>query len=137
MRKDGAWGGQPELAAVSQRFQVDITLHQLGLPANQMTEVSQPRQHIHLAYHKSGQEHYNSMRPLSQDMGQAEAEATLAAESTPPKAAKRAPKNAAKGKKAKAKAKPAVAESEASTKAEEEMAEENVVVEEENAHLTK
>ena len=70
MRKNGSWGGQPELVAVSQCYQVDITLHQLGLPANKMMEHSSPKGHIHLAYHQNGQEHYNSVR-RTDDVGPA------------------------------------------------------------------
>jgi len=65
MRKNGAWGGQPELVAVSQYYKADITLHQVGRPANKLIEAHPKAEHqLHLAYHTKGHEHYNSVRPV-------------------------------------------------------------------------
>jgi len=67
MRKDGEWGGNLELAGISQAFGVHITIHQLGQPR---WEVRNPKNSfsrmIHLSYHDG--QHYASVRNLSDDI---------------------------------------------------------------------
>jgi len=63
MRKDGEWGGNLELAGISQAFDVHITIHQLAQPR---WEVRNPKnafsRMIHLSYHDG--QHYCSVRNL-------------------------------------------------------------------------
>ena len=59
MRRDGEWGGHPELYAASQVFKRNITVHQLDAPSLQL-QADGPAPTIHLSYH--GEFHYNSVR---------------------------------------------------------------------------
>ncbi len=60
MEKDGAWGGNLELAALSRRFRTHIVVHQYAAPRLEVRCEEPSAAAIHLSYHD--QEHYCSVR---------------------------------------------------------------------------
>ena len=62
MRKEGEWGGQPELCAASRCFEVNIVIHQLDAPRLEISYNAKAPT-IHLSFH--GEAHYNSVRALN------------------------------------------------------------------------
>ncbi|CEP03721.1 OTU domain-containing protein [Plasmodiophora brassicae] len=62
MRKMGEWGGQPELLAAMQHYQISIVVHQLKDPKALILKSPAPgAKTIHLSYHEG--RHYGSCRP--------------------------------------------------------------------------
>lgn len=54
MSKDGSWGGHLELTALSRVFEIDITIHHLGLPRFELKTGydGKPRKvEFHISYH--------------------------------------------------------------------------------------
>eukprot|EP01027_Heterolobosea_sp_BB2_P014582 GEZU01020929.1.p1 GENE.GEZU01020929.1~~GEZU01020929.1.p1 ORF type:complete len:316 (-),score=74.41 GEZU01020929.1:99-1046(-) len=68
MRKDGTWGGNIELQALSMAHRVNIVIHQNKHPSYEIANFPSGHKTIHLSYHHG--EHYNSVRPLSVDAAQ-------------------------------------------------------------------
>mmetsp|Transcript_7691 Transcript_7691/g.11646 ORF Transcript_7691/g.11646 Transcript_7691/m.11646 type:complete len:337 (+) Transcript_7691:112-1122(+) len=65
MRKDGEWGGNLEIIALSHALGVHITIHQFEQPRWEVKCPNQKARTIHLSYHDG--QHYNSVRNLSDD----------------------------------------------------------------------
>lgn len=79
MRRDGEWGGHPELFAAAQVLGVDISVHQADSPILLLegpASIRGPRRTLRLSYH--GQCHYNTLvldesikQPVGVDRGEA------------------------------------------------------------------
>jgi len=67
MAKNGTWGGNIELQAMSLAFNVNITIHQLDLPRWEVNNFGNTARNIHVSYHDG--EHYNSIRPNGMHTG--------------------------------------------------------------------
>jgi len=66
MKKDGAWGGNIEIQAMSQYFKINIVIHMLDAAAYVIENHDmKENKTIHLSYHMG--EHYNSVRLLGDD----------------------------------------------------------------------
>lgn len=64
MAKDGEWGGQLEMTALSQLLKFNVIVHQIG-GESMVQEVHSPLDSVpclHVSYHLGN--HYNSVRPL-------------------------------------------------------------------------
>ena len=70
MRRDGEWGGQPELLAAVQALRVDIVVHQSPLPSYKLESSAPDATTIHISYHDG--EHYNSVVPVGDTGGTTE-----------------------------------------------------------------
>ena len=71
LRKDGEWGGQIELQALSLCLKINIIVHQLDQPRWEILNHPREAKAIHLSYHDG--EHYNSVRLLT-DLGKGPAQ---------------------------------------------------------------
>mmetsp|Transcript_511 Transcript_511/g.861 ORF Transcript_511/g.861 Transcript_511/m.861 type:complete len:290 (-) Transcript_511:2754-3623(-) len=63
MRKEGTWGGNMELQALSLCLEVNIKIHMFGRPLWEISNFAQDRGCIHLSYHDG--DHYNSVRLMT------------------------------------------------------------------------
>jgi len=63
--KDGEWGGNLELIALSRRLHLDIIVHQFNRPRFEIHYEGSPIQTIHISYHEG--DHYNSIRRSDDD----------------------------------------------------------------------
>ncbi len=72
MRQDGEWGGNLEIAAISQACDVNITIHQLGQPRWEVKNPNNSKARgVHLSYHDG--QHYSSVRKLGEPRTRGEA----------------------------------------------------------------
>ena len=64
MRKNGTWGGNIELQAISLTFQCNIVVHQFEMPRYEVMNFPPLQRVIHLSYHDG--QHYASVREFGQ-----------------------------------------------------------------------
>ena len=62
MAKNGAWGGNIELQALSNVLGVNITIYQVNEPPWEISNFPETARRIHLSYHDG--DHYNSVRVI-------------------------------------------------------------------------